>query len=69
MSKIITLPISKEERIFIVKEAYKATLRTFIELRKGKFTTSELTQIIKEAHNELEVQNSQIIKGSNDEYV
>lgn len=64
----LTLPMSKEERIIIVKEAYKATIRTFIKLKHTGISPEELTKLIIEANKEFELQNTQIIKGSNDEY-
>ena len=68
MSKIVIPQMSKEESINQCKEAYKQVLLTFVKLKRGEFTAQELTEFLKEIHEELEAQNFQIIKGSLNEY-
>lgn len=68
MSKIVIPQMSKEEKIAFVKEAYKATIRTFVKLKRADISPEELTKILIEANEELQAQTNQIIKGSQDEY-
>ena len=56
---------SKKQSFDKCKEEYKRLLLTFIQFKKGVFALDELTQMIKEAHEEFE---TKIIKGSKDEY-
>lgn len=68
MSKIVNPQMSKEEQKAFVKEAYKATIRIFIKLKRAEISPEELTEILIEANKELESQTPKIIKGSSHEY-